>query len=244
MAKLSLPLFKKTTPFDQKAPVKKPLRPGAAAGALALLFGIAAFAVLPLLNALDMGSLLADTGVPSYALPVALAVLALVCGFKGEGGAALAGKILGVLCLLLVGLCAAVTQFAPQFNHLVQPVYRLAGLEEPVAVSSVTGKPVPEIELKPAVNPDSPADALVFTQNIVAERVSQGVELNQITEALTLNDTQQKYWLNVSILQGAINATPVDGEKALVMLPLQEGKQITWICSGEVPQQVRSLCGE
>ena len=181
---------------------------------------------------------------PSYALPVALAVLALVCGFKGEGGAALTGKILGVLCLLLVGLCAAVTQFAPQFNHLVQPVYRLAGLEEPVAVSSVTGKPVPKIELKPAVNPDSPADALVFTQNIVAERVSQGVELNQITEALTLNDTQQKYWLNVSILQGAINATPVDGEKALVMLPLQEGKQITWICSGEVPQQVRSMCGE
>ena len=169
MAKLSLPLFKKTTPFDQKAPVKKPLRPGAAAGALALLFGIAAFAVLPLLNALDMGTLLADTGMPSYALPVALAVLALVCGFKGEGGAALTGKILGFLCLLLVGLCAAVTQFAPQFNHLVQPVYRLAGLEEPVAVSSVTGKPAPEIELKPAANPDSPADALVFTQNIVAD---------------------------------------------------------------------------
>ena len=240
MAKLSLPLFKKTTPFDQKAPAKKPPRPGAAAAALALVFGIAAFAVLPLLNALDVGSLVADTGVPY----LALAVLALVCGFKGEGGAALAGKILGVLCLLLVGLCAAVTQFAPQFNHLVQPVYRLAGLEEPVAVSSVTGKSVPKIELKPAVNPDSPADALVFTQNIVAERVSQGVELNQITEALTLNDTQQKYWLNVSILQGAINATPVDGEKALVMLPLQEGKQITWICSGEVPQQVRSMCGE
>ena len=81
-------------------------------------------------------------------------------------------------------------------------------------------------------------------QNFVAEQVSQGVELNRITEALLLNEKQHKHWENVSILQGTITATPVDGDNAMVMLPLQEGRSITWVCSGTIPPAVQSLCGK
>ncbi|MGF6147821.1 Uncharacterised protein [Kingella potus] len=244
MAKLSGSLFKKNTPFDQTSAAKKAARPGSAAASAALLCGILAFAVLPVLNIAGLSGLLPGLGVPAYVLPAVFAVLAVVLGFKGQGGAALAGLILGFACLLLAGVCAAVTQYAPQFNHIVQPVYKLAGLEEPVAVSPVTGNPAPQIEQKPAPAADSPADALVAAQNFVAGQVSEGVELNRITEALILNENQRKHWENVSILQGTITAVPVEGEQTMVLLPLQEEKTITWVCSGTVPPAVQSLCGQ
>ena len=244
MAKFSGSPFRKNTPFDDNAPAKKSGRPGSAAGSAALLLGILAVAVLPLLNIAGQSGLLPGLGIPAYALPLALAVLAVIAGFKGQGGAAVSGAFLGIACLILAGACAAVTRYAPQFNHIVQPVYKLAGLEEPVAVSPVTGSPAPQIEQKPAPAPDSPADALVSAQNFVAEQVSQGVELNRITEALLLNENQHKHWENVSILQGTITATPVDGDNAMVMLPLQEGQNITWVCSGTIPPAVQSLCGK
>ena len=243
MAKLTASLFKKTTPFDQApAKMRKRGRPGAGAAALSLLFAIAAFAVLPILKTLGMSAMPAEFGLPAFALPLALSVFALIAGFKGNGGAALVGKGLAFLCLAVIGICAAVANFAPQFNHVIQPVYRLAGLEEPTAVSPVTGKPAPAIEKAPVPPADTAAEAIVFTQNLVAEQVSKGVELNDITEAISLNETQQKYGQNVSILQGTISATPVDGEHSLVMLPLQDGNRLIWVCSGTVPQNVGQLC--
>ena len=112
----------------------------------------------------------------------------------------------------------------------------------PTAVSPVTGTPVPNIEQKSSPNPDSAADALIFTQNLIASKLSEGLELNQITEALMLNETQYKYWQSISILQGTITAIPVGSDQALAMLPLQEGNKITWVCSGNIPDSVKELC--
>ena len=110
------------------------------------------------------------------------------------------------------------------------------------AVSPVTGSPVPNIEQKSSPNPDSAVDALIFTQNLIASKLSEGLELNQITEALMLNETQYKYWQSISILQGTITAIPVGSDQALAMLPLQEGNKITWACSGNIPESVKELC--
>ena len=57
-----------------------------------------------------------------------------------------------------------------------------------------------------------------------------------------LNETQHKYWQNISILQGTITAIPVGSDQALAMLPLQEGNKSTWACSGNIPESVKELC--
>lgn len=241
MSKFSNSLTKSRNPFDQPKN-KKNAAPGSMAGALGLLLSILAFAVLPLLKTLELGSVVTDLGVPLYVLPIALAVLAVVCGFKGRGGVAAIGLLLGIACLLLASVCVGIDRFAPQFNTTLKPVYELSGLEMPTAVSPVTGSPVPNIEQKSSPNPDSAADALIFTQNLVASKLSEGLELNQITEALMLNETQYKYWQSISILQGTITAIPVGSDQALAMLPLQEGNKITWACSGNIPESVKELC--
>ena len=112
----------------------------------------------------------------------------------------------------------------------------------PASPWATTGSPVPNIEQKSSSNPDFAADALIFTQNLIASKLSEGLELNQITEALMLNETQHKYWQNISILQGTITAIPVGSDQALAMLPLQEGNKITWACSGNIPESVKELC--
>ena len=208
MSKFSNSLTKSRNPFDQPKN-KKNAAPGSTAGALGLLLSILAFAVLPLLKTLELGSVVTDLGVPLYVLP---------------------------------GVCVGIDRFAPQFNTALKPVYELSGLEMPTAVSPVTGTPVPNIEQKSSPNPDSAADALIFTQNLIASKLSEGLELNQITEALMLNETQHKYWQNISILQGTITAIPVGSDQALAMLPLQEGNKITWACSGNIPESVKELC--
>ena len=152
------------------------------------------------------------------------------------------GLLLGIACLLLAGVCVGIDRIAPQFNTTLKPVYELSGLEMPTAVSPVTGTPVPNVEQTSSPNPDSAADALIFTQNLIASKLSEGLELNQITEALMLNETQHKYWQNISILQGTITAIPVGSDQALAMLPLQEGNKITWACSGNIPESVKELC--
>ena len=199
--------------------------PGSTAGALGLLLSILAFAVLPLLKTLELGSVVTDLGVPLYVLPIALAVLAVVCGFKGRGGVASIGLLLGIACLLLAGVCVGIDRFAPQFNTALKPVYELSGLEMPTAVSPVTGSPVPNIEQKSSPNPDSAADALIFTQNLVASKLSEGLELNQITEALMLNETQHKYWQYQHPAGHDYRLFRLAAIRLLAMLPLQEGNK-------------------
>ena len=73
MSKFSNSLTKSRNPFDQPKN-KKNVAPGSTAGALGLLLSILAFAVLPLLKTLELGSVVTDLGVPLYVLPIALAV--------------------------------------------------------------------------------------------------------------------------------------------------------------------------
>ena len=93
---------------------------------------------------------------------------------------------------------------------------------------------------------NNPADALGMAKLWVAARVSKGTPLNEISEELKLSPAQQQYWRSIRIQQGTINAIPAkgDGKQALVLLSMQNGNKLMWVCGGQIPDMAQAECSQ
>lgn len=193
---------------------------------VSLIFGILAWTFLPLIGA----------------------VVAVVAGHKGRkkaqdgaprGGMALAGLILGYVALVLTVL----TMVA---------FFIMGGAMLAVLKSAESTQPIEVVQTVPTNEPaagtprqaDAAMDVLIQAKMQVATALQQGVALNEINDVLPLNEAQQAFWAQVRIQQGTVMATPQgsDEDHALVLLSIPNGDQLQWVCAGEVPDAVKSIC--
>ncbi|MFD1245000.1 DUF4190 domain-containing protein [Paralysiella testudinis] len=195
---------------------------------LSLVFAILGWLVLPFIGALvavitgHIGRKRAKAGAP-------------------RGGMALAGLILGylwwALLIPMMGIIAALA--LPAYQDYVQ---RAKAHQAKMAQDSGDAL---NSELD-EVAANNPADALGMAKLWVAARVSKGTPLNEISEELKLSPAQQQYWRSIRIQQGTINAIPAkgDGKQALVLLSMQNGNKLVWVCGGQIPDMAQAECSQ
>ena len=195
---------------------------------LSLVFAILGWLVLPFIGALvavitgHIGRKRAKAGAP-------------------RGGMALAGLILGYLWLLAaVALVAMMISAYPAYENYVQKMKAAQAAQVQENSGDVLNSELDEV----AAN--NPADALGMAKLWVAARVSKGTPLNEINEELKLSPAQQQYWRSIRIQQGTINAIPAkgDGKQALVLLSMQNGNKLMWVCGGQIPDMAQAECSQ
>ncbi|WP_066568422.1 DUF4190 domain-containing protein [Snodgrassella sp. CFCC 13594] len=183
---------------------------------LSLIFGILGFLVLPLI-----GSLLAIiTGHMGRAKAKKGA---------GRGGLALAGLLLGYLALIL-------TLFLGYWSISYYQQYT-ALAKQHMATQKTDND-------EDSVYSDVGSDAALKMATLWVEtRVAKGTNLNEVTEPLTLNPEEQKYWQKIDIRQGSIYAYPRSGSsEPLLLMSVQAGKKMQWACAGKIPREANDYC--
>lgn len=178
-------------------------------------------------------------------LPVIGALVAIICGHMGRkqskagaprGGMALAGLILGYSSLLLT--IAVIALAMPAYENYVQR------MQAEQALSQHGNNDDGLAHELDAIAANNPTEALDMAKMWVAARLSKGAALNEVNEELSLSPEQQKFWRKISVQQGTISAIPAqgNGKQALVLLSMQEGNKLVWICGGEIPAIAKAAC--
>ena len=183
-------------------------------------------------------------------LPFIGSLIAIITGHIGRkrakagaprGGMALTGLILGylwwALLIPMMGIIAALA--LPAYQDYVQQA------KAHQAQMGQDGGDALHNELD-GIAANNPANALSTAKLWVAARVSKGTPLNEINEELKLSPAQQQYWRSIHIQQGTINAIPAqgDGKQVLVLLSMQNGNKLVWVCGGEIPEMAQAECSQ
>lgn len=178
-------------------------------------------------------------------LPFIAPLVAIITGHIGRkrakmgapgAGAALAGLILGYLWWLLlipmIGILAAIA--LPAYQDYVMRVQQQQAQQ--------TGSGEQLNQQLDALAAGNPAHALNEAKMTVAAKLSKGAALNQINEALDLDAGQKQHWQQVSIEQGTVYAVPAGGGDPLLLLSMQNGNQLVWVCGGNIPPALAAFC--
>ncbi len=161
---------------------------------------------------------------------------------NSSGGGA--GRIVGLLLLLLVLGGGAFVYLNP---HIIDDVKVMAGLAEPAPTAPApttqgsAAIPVSSVQADPQA-----AEALNMAKVWVDARLAKGSQLVEISETLQLSAAEKQHWQSISISQGTISAVHVNGQAdhPMILLPMQNGDQITWVCAGDVPAALEGMCSK
>lgn len=163
-----------------------------------------------------------------------------------SGGSGSIGRILGLLLLLALLGGGAFLYLNPQ---ALDELKSAAGLTEtpaattpaPTAAPTEPAKPAPVIEADPAA-----AETLNTAKMMVNMRFKEGKTLTDITEPFKLSAAEKQHWQSVQINQSTISAVHVNGnpEHPMVLLPMQHNDQLVWVCAGDVPAALESVCNK
>lgn len=166
---------------------------------------------------------------------------------KKSGGTGSAGRILGLLLVLALLGGGAFLYLNPQ---ALDQLKAAAGLAEAPAAASAT-------PATPAADPAAPAEpALVFEADpaaaetlntakmMVNMRFKEGKTLTDINEPFKLSASEKQHWQSVHINQGTVSAVHVNSnpDHPMVLLPMQHNGELVWVCAGDVPAALESVC--
>lgn len=167
---------------------------------------------------------------------------------KNSGkGSSSAGRILGLLLLVVLLGGGAFLYMNPQ---ALEDIKIAAGLAEPAA-ENTSATPSPPAASGAATPPPSSVEAdpqaveaLNMAKVWVDARLAKGINLTDINETLKLSEAEKQHWQSIVISQGTITAVHIKGksEQPMILLPMQNGGQIAWVCAGDVPAALEHIC--
>lgn len=154
-------------------------------------------------------------------------------------------RILGLLLLLVLLGGGAFLYLNPE---ALDEIKIAAGLAEapapapaPSAGNPANTAPMPATEADPAA-----ADTLNTAKMMVNMRVKEGKALADINEPFKLSANEKQHWQSLQISQGTISAVHINGsaDHPMVLLPMQNGSQLVWVCAGDIPTALESVCSQ
>lgn len=173
---------------------------------------------------------------------------------KAAGKSGNAGKVLGLSVLLLLAGGGAAVYLNPE---LLEEVSMAVGLtEEPVPTETVSVQTdAAEAEVSAVSEPHQPpvavfeaepdaVAALGSAKLWVEARLAKGHTLLDINESLNVDGKDRPHWQSIQINQGTISAVHANStpDNPTILLPMQDGDKITWVCAGAVPEALEEMC--
>lgn len=165
------------------------------------------------------------------------------------------GKTLGVVVLLLLlaggaavylnptlleeaSVALGLSEAAPEEDSTT-PIPQAAANNQAGNAPAATAPPAPTFTADPAA-----AQTLNMAKVWVNTRLSRGTELLSINESIPLDAADKQHWQSVQVNQGTISAVHVNSnpENPTILLPMQNGNQITWVCAGAIPAALENIC--
>lgn len=145
-----------------------------------------------------------------------------------------------LLGLLLIGGGV----YAYMNQDIIEQAKALVGLAEPAEEGSATASTEPPPP--PAITDPKAVEALNMAQVWVQARLAKGKKLIEINESLDVPDNQKEFWKSITLSQGAITAIPAKGsaEHPVLLLPMQDRGNLTWVCAGDIPPAIESICAQ
>lgn len=181
------------------------------------------------------------------------------------------GKVIGLVVLLLLAGGGAAVYLNPDLAGSISvalglseevaedadtpiPAPKPAGTgannatQPQTAPAAATSQPAPTGDTPPApVAFEAQAEAantLNMAKIWVQARMSKGMNLLDINESIPLSSVDKQHWQSIQVNQGTISAVHINStpDNPTILMPLQNGNQITWVCAGAIPAALESIC--
>ncbi|MDO4693440.1 MAG: hypothetical protein Q4A62_02275 [Eikenella sp.] len=168
---------------------------------------------------------------------------------KKSGGSGSAGRILGLLLVLALLGGGAFLYLNPQALDELKAAAGLAEAPTAASATPATASAAPTAPAEPALVIEADpaaAETLNTAKMMVNMRFKEGKTLTDITEPFKLSAAEKQHWQSVHINQGTISAVHVNSnpEHPMVLLPMQHNGQLAWVCAGDVPAALESVCNK